>query len=41
MTMTLASGAMAAVSCPLCHVVAPLAIVEALAAGGDWRCPAV
>jgi len=41
MTMTLASGAMAAVNCPLCHVVAPLAIVEALAAGGDWRCPAV
>ena len=39
MTMTLASGAMAAVSCPLCHVVAPPAIVEALAAGGDWRCP--
>jgi hypothetical protein len=38
-TMTLASGALAAVSCPLCHVVAPPAIVEALAAGGDWRCP--
>jgi hypothetical protein len=37
--MTPAAGATMAVSCPLCHVVAPPAICEALAAGGDWRCP--
>jgi hypothetical protein len=37
--MTVESRAVASVSCPLCHTMAPLASEEALAGGGAWRCP--
>jgi len=37
--MALEMGGTASVSCPLCHSVAPALTAEALAAGGDWRCP--
>jgi len=37
--MTEAISPASAVSCPLCHTVAPPATRETLTEGGDWRCP--
>jgi transposase-like protein len=37
--MALEATAMASVSCPLCHTVAPAMTGVALAANGEWRCP--
>jgi len=37
--MTIESTASTSLSCPLCRTVSPAMTGEALAAGGDWRCP--